>query len=107
MFMSLFFFFKQKTAYEITYGDWSSDVCSSDLRGPDRLAADERDGAWQCFRGIASGVLDHRELRGRAVEHVDLPLEDDAEHRRAVGADLVGNDHERASRQELHPLLDG
>src|ERR1051325_3627324 len=25
------FFFKQKTAYEITYGDWSSDVCSSDL----------------------------------------------------------------------------
>src|SRR6059036_4272404 len=26
-----FFFFKQKTAYDITYGDWSSDVCSSDL----------------------------------------------------------------------------
>src|SRR6186997_3501733 len=25
------FFFKQKTAYEITTGDWSSDVCSSDL----------------------------------------------------------------------------
>ncbi len=27
----LFFFFKQKTAYEIGTGDWSSDVCSSDL----------------------------------------------------------------------------
>src|SRR5213075_3434879 len=27
-----FFFFKQKTAYEITRRDWSSDVCSSDLR---------------------------------------------------------------------------
>src|SRR5213079_935691 len=26
-----FFFFEQKTAYEITTGDWSSDVCSSDL----------------------------------------------------------------------------
>src|SRR5213082_3320965 len=26
-----FFFFKQKTAYEIVSGDWSSDVCSSDL----------------------------------------------------------------------------
>src|SRR5216117_4239546 len=26
-----FFFFKQKTAYEIRKGDWSSDVCSSDL----------------------------------------------------------------------------
>src|SRR3989454_6104400 len=28
--VSFFFFFKQKTAYEIQ-GDWSSDVCSSDL----------------------------------------------------------------------------
>src|SRR5881227_4165884 len=27
----VFFFFKQKTAYEITVRDWSSDVCSSDL----------------------------------------------------------------------------
>ena len=27
----VFFFFKQKTAYEIGTGDWSSDVCSSDL----------------------------------------------------------------------------
>src|SRR6056297_3207514 len=26
-----FFFFKQKTAYEILRSDWSSDVCSSDL----------------------------------------------------------------------------
>src|SRR3546814_3498205 len=29
---SLFFFFKQKTAYEMRISDWSSDVCSSDLR---------------------------------------------------------------------------
>ena len=29
--MVTFFFFKQKTAYEIGTGDWSSDVCSSDL----------------------------------------------------------------------------
>src|ERR1043165_4067807 len=27
----LFFFFKQKTAYEVRPRDWSSDVCSSDL----------------------------------------------------------------------------
>src|SRR3546814_5036597 len=32
-----FFFFKQKTAYEMRISDWSSDVCSSDLRP---LAAD-------------------------------------------------------------------
>src|SRR3546814_1663052 len=30
--MSCFFFFKQKTAYEMRISDWSSDVCSSDLR---------------------------------------------------------------------------
>src|SRR3546814_8211690 len=27
----LYFFFKQKTAYEMRISDWSSDVCSSDL----------------------------------------------------------------------------
>src|SRR3546814_10888842 len=31
MFASLFFFFKQKTAYDMRISDWSSDVCSSDL----------------------------------------------------------------------------
>src|SRR3546814_8171404 len=29
--MYYFFFFKQKTAYEMRISDWSSDVCSSDL----------------------------------------------------------------------------
>src|SRR3546814_3078806 len=31
MFLIFFFFFKQKTAYELRISDWSSDVCSSDL----------------------------------------------------------------------------
>src|SRR3546814_15836517 len=30
-FFVIFFFFKQKTAYEMRISDWSSDVCSSDL----------------------------------------------------------------------------
>src|SRR3546814_13082902 len=34
MFVWLFFFFKQKTAYEMRISDWSSDVCSSDLVSP-------------------------------------------------------------------------
>src|SRR3546814_4405255 len=33
-----FFFFKQKTAYEMRISDWSSDVCSSDLHG---ISADQ------------------------------------------------------------------
>src|SRR3546814_6484944 len=31
MYLFFFFFFKQKTAYEMRISDWSSDVCSSDL----------------------------------------------------------------------------
>src|SRR3546814_8350602 len=31
LFLVVFFFFKQKTAYEMRISDWSSDVCSSDL----------------------------------------------------------------------------
>src|SRR3546814_5181366 len=31
---SLVVFFKQKTAYDMRISDWSSDVCSSDLKGP-------------------------------------------------------------------------
>src|SRR3546814_2823787 len=40
----LFFFFKQKTAYEMRISDWSSDVCSSDLaeRDVDALVEIER-----------------------------------------------------------------
>src|SRR3546814_1336117 len=33
--MFFFFFFKQKTAYEMRISDWSSDVCSSDLERGD------------------------------------------------------------------------
>src|SRR3546814_5548191 len=48
--MYLFFFVKQKTAYEMRISDWSSDVCSSDLPSlsdpaphswPARLRADQ------------------------------------------------------------------
>src|SRR3546814_5194498 len=38
----VFFLFKQKTAYEMRISDWSSDVCSSDLRGTDSFAAAEQ-----------------------------------------------------------------
>src|SRR3546814_7092965 len=43
-FLFCFFFFKQKTAYEMRISDWSSDVCSSDLprRCADRDIAPRR-----------------------------------------------------------------
>src|SRR3546814_2263772 len=37
-FTVFFFFFKQKTAYEMRISDWSSDVCSSDLLAVGRIS---------------------------------------------------------------------
>src|SRR3546814_6314359 len=41
--MCSFFFFKQKTAYEMRISDWSSDVCSSDLIGAVMFPGSEGD----------------------------------------------------------------
>src|SRR3546814_5191895 len=49
----IFFFFKQKTAYEVRISDWSSDVCSSDLIAR-HLAVDPAVGAYR----NAAGRLD-------------------------------------------------
>src|SRR3546814_5200703 len=48
---SFFFFFKQKTAYEMRISDWSSDVCSSDLSTASRglVAAPVRFFCLYCF----------------------------------------------------------
>src|SRR3546814_3420942 len=55
--VSVFFFFKQKTAYELRISDWSSDVCSSDLPRYLRTAGAHHHGA----RCIVRGGLDlHR-----------------------------------------------
>src|SRR3546814_3250231 len=48
-----FFFFKQKTAYELRISDWSSDVCSSDLC---RILAHGRDENAIPERNLAQGV---------------------------------------------------
>src|SRR3546814_18881596 len=69
--MFVFFFFKQKTAYEMRISDWSSDVCSSDLAlspddelrrlrrrlpgGGDRRPVDSQDGCQRlCLRARAA-----------------------------------------------------
>src|SRR3546814_5381856 len=46
-YIEVFFFFKQKTAYEMRISDWSSDVCASDLEARD-------DGVWVSFEGPAA-----------------------------------------------------
>src|SRR3546814_3761474 len=62
----LFFFFKQKTAYELRISDWSSDVCSSDL-----LTRFRRKDT-QPFFGIASKSHGKAIIRGRNDLHMLL-----------------------------------
>src|SRR3546814_8238688 len=50
----MFFFFKQKTAYEMRISDWSSDVCSSDLTA----AIDDADAAPRQHAPDMAGGID-------------------------------------------------
>src|SRR3546814_974588 len=55
----LFFFFKQKTAYEMRISDWSSDVCSSDLVASFAVLCNGSVGSAQSIGGaIDPGVID-------------------------------------------------
>src|SRR3546814_10829191 len=51
----MFFFFKQKTAYEMRISDWSSDVCSSDLL----KLVKERGADFTIFSPRASAMAPH------------------------------------------------
>src|SRR3546814_7548139 len=53
VFSLFFFFFKQKTAYELRISDWSSDVCSSDLQIADHQQMQEQYGIANQFRRLA------------------------------------------------------
>src|SRR3546814_6001698 len=55
-----FFFFKQKTAYEMRISDWSSDVCSSDLLGIDDQVRARRLGARDQHRIGISPQITHQ-----------------------------------------------
>src|SRR3546814_3205682 len=92
-----FFFFKQKTAYEMRISDWSSDVCSSDLargvdgfavvfldvglgtqRGPHRARLQAAD----AHGGVGQFGVQHADQRGRGVlgEAVAAPVGRSEEH---------------------------
>src|SRR3546814_7540523 len=65
-----FFFFKQKTAYEMRISDWSSDVCSSDLidkalaEGYRRNHAGDYADAAEFFEALSLRALGDTEMTG-------------------------------------------
>src|SRR3546814_8439523 len=89
----LFFFFKQKTAYEMRISDWSSDVCSSDLLGgfrlfpsltvsetyDDNIFAEEDDEEADFITAITGGVL----LRSEWTRH-DFTFDAQVRDRKSV-----------------------
>src|SRR3546814_7074027 len=85
MFLFLFFFFKQKTAYEMRISDWSSDVCSSDLVGTD----DE-----QAVMGRQIQAVGITRVGGDAVE---MGLPDQRSEERRVGKECVSTCRSRWS----------
>src|SRR3546814_13833020 len=103
----VFFFFKQKTAYEMRISDWSSDVCSSDLIGNRRDR--ETRLAQQCLTLLHVGALqagDHRLLQAGllarggdafgdavAAPHAVVHVDEEPLDRRGQGEQLerIGN----------------
>src|SRR3546814_3415307 len=63
----IFFFFKQKTAYDMRISDWSSDVCSSDL--PAELWPQKG----SVPRRFAGGTPGCRSLVRTSDKHVSVP----------------------------------
>src|SRR3546814_5843197 len=95
---SVFFFFKQKTAYEMRISDWSSDVCSSDLQLHRGSHPARR--LMRCARQIGRRFaeedvvtetqrIDDREDAGNGGDHRHAPL-----HPRVrVNEDRLGEEH--------------
>src|SRR3546814_4710515 len=74
----MFFFFKQKTAYEMRISDWSSDVCSSDLmRESNRIIR-------QCVEWLRNNsgpvIVDNHKVAPPSREHMKTGMEDLIHH---------------------------
>src|SRR3546814_6332858 len=79
-----FFFFKEKTAYEMRISDWSSDVCSSDLLEVGDEVADVADRQWIDAREGLVEKHDRRVRRQRARDLCPPPFAARQRHRRRI-----------------------
>src|SRR3546814_10625039 len=69
----LYFFFKQETAYEMRISDWSSDVCSSDLRSercPAHVVIDLQRAGDEPLVELPDDIGDERKIGAVGIELV-------------------------------------
>src|SRR3546814_1744999 len=84
----MFFFVKQKTAYEMRISDWSSDVCSSDLLANGARLKHAAGGVERIDGGVDAEFRDRTVQNGRGVQVRERG------RRRGVGQ-IVGGDVDR------------
>src|SRR3546814_3100906 len=82
----IFFFFKQKTAYEMRISDWSSDVCSSDLSAASAAGTD------------ASSVISKSFLLGASRSRSEGPHARDGGHR-SDDASVIRSEERRVGKE--------
>src|SRR3546814_3008512 len=95
--IGIFFFFKQKTAYEMRISDWSSDVCSSDLAVQDSDAPASSDAQTRSGAGTgANDIIVTATRRNERLQDVPLSITARSEERR-VGKECVSTCRSRWS----------
>src|SRR3546814_5187009 len=100
MYRQCFFFFKQKTAYEMRISDWSSDVCSSDLLAiflADMYARpSKRGGAWM------NSYVDQSKLTGFlpvVANHLNIPKPADGEPTLLTWDEVTRSEERRVGKE--------
>src|SRR3546814_1346878 len=98
LYVVFFFFFKQKTAYEMRISDWSSDVCSSDLflqTVTSALEGNEADvsQALDDLAVVAKGLGARDEAIGSLIENLEVVRSEE----RRVGKECVSTCRSRWS----------
>src|SRR3546814_10564173 len=104
----IFFFFKQKTAYEMRISDWSSDVCSSDLvldEATEGLAPLIRQEIWRALGELKANGLSQIVIDKNVGALLDL-----ADHHYVIQKGCVvwqgGSEALRRTPDVIHQYLD-
>src|SRR3546814_6708253 len=94
VYICVFFFFKRKTAYEMRISDWSSDVCSSDLKHRAMRNA-------SCTRGCSINVSTALSQSNSAVApaHPSMTLTPDRDN--SLMRDQIPHSHQASSGETL------